>query len=56
MGYPLHSFLQEKLDPPVNKEGSTLCNTEIHKSKKEQFKSKKSFTEIHLYFDVNKTY
>ena len=27
-------------------------NTEIHKDKKEQFKSKKSLTEIKLYFDV----
>ena len=29
-------------------------NTEIQKGKKEQFKSKKSLTEIKLYFAVNK--
>ena len=27
---------------------------ELHKNKKEQFKSRKSLNEIHLYFDVNK--
>ena len=31
-------------------------NTDIHKNKKEQFKSKKSLNEIHLTFDVNKTH
>ena len=30
-------------------------DTEMQKNNKEQFKSKKSLTEIHLYFDVNKT-
>ena len=31
-------------------------NTEIHKNKKEQFKSKKSSTDVNLYFDDNKTH